>query len=109
MKRWSGCLAAILLLGLTMAAAAEPAGSMTPSEPAPAAADGVALLSEPETLPPELTYYRGDTQLETEDLTWVPGRPVTGQEASGQAIALAAGETLRLEEMTLPAEFTLDL
>ena len=109
MKRWSGWLAAILLLGLTMTAAAEPAESMTPSEPAPAAAEGVALLTEPETLPPELTYYRGDTQLETENLTWVPGRPVSEQETSGQAIALAAGETLRLEGMTLPAEFTLDL
>lgn len=95
MKRWWGWLAAALLLGLTVSAAAEPA------EPAGSAQPAMALLTEPEALPPELTYYRGDTRQETADISWVSGY-------SGQAASLAAGETLRLEKIALSAAFTLD-
>lgn len=98
MKRWWGWLTAVLLLGLTVSAAAEPAETPLPAESAQPA---MALLTEPEALPPELTYYRGDTRQETADISWVSGH-------SGQAVSLAAGETLRLENIALSAAFTLD-
>lgn len=99
MKRWSGWLAAVLLPGLILSAAAEPTVITAPPESM--ATDGTALLTEPEALPPELTYYRGKMRQETAEMLWVPGY-------SGQAVSLAAGETLRLENIALSAAFTLD-
>ncbi len=93
-------MTAVLALGLLLPTAAEPPEPVTPAAMQTEAA--VALLTEPEALPQGWTLYAGDSRQLSNAVVWTDGY-------AGQAVSLTAGETLRLEEIPVPLEFSLDL